>query len=310
MEKKENCMDRKALCAVNNKLIEGRYKLSAVECRLIMHTISRIGRDDEAFKTYEYSGSELTEALKLGENNNRYLIEVIEGLMKKTVKIRLPDGYLIANWLGGETVIFDDGRITIRFGEKLKPYLLQLKENFTLLQLESIMKFGSLYASRIYMLCKQYENIGERIISIQELKEGLEIEDEYKQFLDFKKRVLEPAEREINTHSDIRIKIEPDTKNRSRKSYKNLIFSIQPAEPETKKGSKTKKSQVKSNADSTTDKKHAQYLMKFRKLPEDEIKYWLEMGRANAFYVPGADEEYAVSAWITHQKEEETAHSV
>lgn len=298
-------MDRNALCVVNNKLIEGKYRLSAVECRLIMHTISRIGKDDEEFKTYEYSGSELTEALKLGENNNKYLVEVIEGLMKKTVKIRLPNGLLIANWLGGETVIYDDGKISIRFGERLKPYLLQLKENFTAIQLESIMKFGSVYASRIYMLCKQYEKIGERILSIQELKESLEIEKEYSRFMDFKKWVLEPAEREINTHSDIRIKIEPDTKNRIRKSYRYLIFSIRPAESKTKKTSRSGKS-IETKIDSSIDKKHAQYLKEFRKLPEDEIKYWLEMGRANAFYVPGVDEEYAVSAWINQKKEDES----
>jgi plasmid replication initiation protein len=292
-------MSENALCVMDNKLIEGNFKLSAVECRLIMHTIGRIGKEDDAFKTYEYTGRELIEALGIGENNNRYLIDVIEGLMKKTVRIRRPKSYLIANWLGGETEVFDDGRISIRFGEKLKPYLLQLKEQFTVLQLESMMKFNSIYASRIYMLCKQYERIGTRTIALQELREILQIKDEYKQFIDLKKRVLEPAEREINLHSDIRVQIEPDTKNRIRKSYKNLIFNIQPAVREPKKKVTTSKAEDRIN------KKHVRDVAAFKKLPEEEQKFWMNMGMSNAFFIPGAEEEFAVSAWINNQKEEE-----
>jgi plasmid replication initiation protein len=219
------------LCVVDNKLIEGRFRLSRVECRLIMHTIARIHQDDEAFKTYEYHASELIEILGLGAKNKGYLVDVIRELSTKTVEIREDDGLVIANWLGGETVIYDDGRITIRFGEKLKPYLIQLSRKFTPLQLESMMSFRSTHAMRIYMLCKQYEISKTRKVSIDELKQYLNLENEYKRFADFQQYVLEPAKREINELSDIRIKIEPDTTTRLRKAYRNLIFTIKPAQP-------------------------------------------------------------------------------
>lgn len=289
-------MAENALCVVNNKLIEGNFKLSAVECRLIMHTISRIGKDDEAFQTYEYTGNELLEALRIGSENHSYLIDVIEGLMKKTVKIRRSKSYLIANWLGGETEVYDDGHITIRFSEKLKPYLLQLKEQFTPLQFESMMKFGSIYASRIYMLCKQYERIRKRTIDIKELKELLQIEKEYKRFTDLKKWVIEPALREINQFSDIRVRFEPDASTRIRKAYRNLVFYIQPLVQGSKK---QLNSAVFNKADEKANKAYQRNLNAFKRLSEADRAYWIEIGRSNAFYIPEAAEEYAIAAWIS-----------
>lgn len=81
------------------------------------------------------------------------------------------------------------------------------------------------------MLCKQYEISKTRKVSIDELKQYLNLENEYKRFADFQQYVLEPAKREINELSDIRIKIEPDTTTRLRKAYRNLIFTIKPAQP-------------------------------------------------------------------------------
>lgn len=299
-------MDGNALCVIDNKLVEGKYKLTAVECRLIMHCISRIGKNDEAFKTYEYTGSELVKALGLGENNNGYIIEVIETLMKKTVKIRRPKSYLVANWLGGETEIFDDGRITIRFSEKLKPYLLQLKEQFTPLQFECMMKFGSVYASRIYMLAKQYERAKVRCIAISELRSFLQIEKEYARFMDLKNWVLIPAEREINKHSDIRIKITPDIKTRKRKSYTNLIFFIQPANPESKVIAKQKRSGIANAATVAEDrlaKKHLRDVAAFKKLSEEDQKLWIGIAKSNVFFIPGTEVDCAVQAWQKHLKE-------
>ena len=99
--------------------------------------------------------------------------------------------------------------IILRFDPNLRPYLLQLKENFTKYQLENVLSLSSFYAIRIYELCKQYETIKERTIEIKELKEILDIKAKsYNIYNRFKEKVLTIAEREINEKTDISIKFD------------------------------------------------------------------------------------------------------
>jgi len=119
-----------------------------------------------------------------------------------------------------------DGKIELEFSPKLKPYLLQLKENFTKYQLENVLSLSSFYAIRIYELCKQYETIKERTIEIKELKEILDIKAKsYSIYNRFKTKVLDIAEREINEKTDINISVEEIKTGRKVTSIKFIIKS-------------------------------------------------------------------------------------
>ena len=61
-------------------------------------------------------------------------------------------------------------------------------------QFENVIALSSVYAIRIYELCKQYEKLKERTVLVADLKEILEIKDKYKKYNDFKKYVLSIAE--------------------------------------------------------------------------------------------------------------------
>ena len=92
------------------------------------------------------------------------------------------------------------------------PYLLELtKENqyYTHYQLKYILPMKSQYAIRLYELLKSYQrNNYEWFFDIEQLKKQLNCES-YKDFKDFRRRVLEPAVAEINEFTDIKIAWEP-----------------------------------------------------------------------------------------------------
>ena len=87
----------------------------------------------------------------------------------------------------------------------MKPYLLQLKKNFTQYELIYTLQFKSKYTIRLYELIKSihYRELEEykRVFKTEEIKELLNGE-KYTQYRDFKQRVLLPSIKEINENSD------------------------------------------------------------------------------------------------------------
>lgn len=72
---------------------------------------------------------------------------------------------------------------------------------------------------------KQYESIGERTVTIEEIRELLMLEkDKYQKYSHLKARVIQKAVEEINKYSDIKIKLEKEEKEG--KKVIGLVFSI------------------------------------------------------------------------------------
>lgn len=85
---------------------------------------------------------------------------------------------------------------------------MQLKEKFTAINVIDLMQFKSVHAIRIYELLKQYQDIGERVLSLEEIKECCGVKGKHKQYIDFEKYLLLIAQREINQKSDIHFDFE------------------------------------------------------------------------------------------------------
>ena len=210
------------LIVKHNDFIEGRFHLELNQAKIIAKLSSIIQKDDKDFKLYIFQAKNLLEELKMGINNYDDLKKSVDSLVDKTIQLGKPDSTLTISLLSSAEY-FKDGRIELEFSPKLKPYLLQLKENFTKYQLENVLSLSSFYAIRIYELCKQYEKIKERIIEVEKLKEILKIQDKYKLYGHFKKKVLDIAKREINEKTDINISFEEIKTGRKITSIKFLI---------------------------------------------------------------------------------------
>ena len=95
------------------------------------------------------------------------------------------------------------------------PYLSNLKANFTQYLQSDISDVSGAYTIRFYELICQYRTIGKREVSIQDLRFILNIGDKYPLFYDFKKRVIEPAIKEINEKTPMQISYEQKKKGKT-----------------------------------------------------------------------------------------------
>ncbi|RZK33267.1 MAG: RepB family plasmid replication initiator protein, partial [Hymenobacter sp.] len=122
-----------------------------------------------------------------------------------------------------------EGRIEVKFSDDIKPYLFDLKDNFTSFQLYAALRLGSKYAKRIYALCSQWKDRGQtQTFSIDEFKKMLALLDDkgneqFERLSDFKRFVLDASVKQINQHTDLQIDY---TLQKRGRSFQDITFNI------------------------------------------------------------------------------------
>jgi len=214
---------RDNLVVKSNELVQARYDLSLNEQKIILYAVSKLDRNKDNFNVIELDIQEFTSLL--GTKGKRYdeIRTAARGLREKEIIINTDDKEYITGWLSSITFHKNSGKIKLRFDDDLVPYLLQLKEKFTRYQLKNILYLRNKHSIRIYELLKQYENIGNRTFTVDELKKILMLEGQYKAFTDFDKRVLKPTMEEINDYTDLKVSYEKIKKGKAIHSIKYKI---------------------------------------------------------------------------------------
>jgi hypothetical protein len=208
----------------SNKLIEANYKLGVVEQKVILCLASNIQPTDSDFKTYTLPIKEFTNLLGLkGKPKYTELRKITKDLMQKVFEIRINKKVIQVAWLSYVAYNESEGTIDIRFDPFLRPYLLELKREFTSYKLENVVQLKSSYAIRIYELLKQYEKLQERTFFLHELRALLGVKDIYPAYGNFKQRVLLPAQKELRKKTDISFELE-EIKNGHRVEKINFII--------------------------------------------------------------------------------------
>ena len=211
-EKARHNFKNSIIAIQHNNLVQAKYSMTLQQKRVMIWLVSQIKPTDEDFKEHILSVKELIEVCQLsGESAYKQLKDITFSLIEKGIRIiditnPKEDIETQISWLSSAKYRY--GRVTLTFSPELKPYLLLLKEKFTAVNMIDMMQFKSVHAIRIYELLKQYENIGERILDIEEIKECCGVKDKLRKYADFEKYLLLIAQREINEKSDIHIEFE------------------------------------------------------------------------------------------------------
>ena len=223
-------MTDKSLVVQHNKIVEAKYKLSIGEQRLIKLLVSMIERDDEDFKPYQIRVGDLAELLDIKSGDIYPSIKkATKKLIGNVLSFESLDGNEIIQsaWLSSAKYMKGLGIAELQFSPVLKPFLLQLKKHFTVYELGNIINLRHIYSIRIYELLKQYEKIGYRRFSVENLREIIMLdENEYKQFCDFRRWILKPAQKELSEKTDIAFEWNEERQNQ-KCVYINFIIKKQ-----------------------------------------------------------------------------------
>lgn len=213
----------------SNDLVEGRYRFDIWETRVFTKMLTMIKADDEDFKEYRIYLKDVVKDFGLSHKNSYQMLkDGAKGLTKKEIKIirDTPEGlkeFLTHIAVGVDSFVKDGNYIDISFHPKMKPFLLQLQSQYLMYDIRNVLNIQSSFSVRIYELLKQYEKIGKRRFSVQELKEMLDIADKYPLYANFKQRVIQKAQEDLQESTDIRFTFE---EVKMGKQVTELIFFI------------------------------------------------------------------------------------
>ena len=210
----------------NDLLRKSRYTLSANEQKIIIYLVSKINADDKELKEIEINILDFCKVIGIEINGDAYnrVKETIKSLADKSWWLTFTEKKeTLFRWINEAEIEKGNGIIKLQLSNHLKPYLLELKQNFTKYELINVLSLRSKYSIRLYELLKSYLWQGGWQVSVKEIRELLETEGKYKEFKDFRKRVLNPAIEEINGYTDLQIKM---TTLKSGKTISHLHFKI------------------------------------------------------------------------------------
>ena len=215
-----------------NELVEAHHidPLSVNEQKVVLTMISMIEPADDDFKTYLLSVKDFAEMVGLkGESTYSEIKKISKTLVSKVIEIPIgKKDWLVATWASSVRYRSSEGTVEFSFDSKLKPYLLQLKNQFTSYKLTNILSLKSTYSIRLYELMKKWQHLGRWECSIEELRGilGAKLVKSYLVYGNFKNRVLLPALVELNDKTDVQISFSEIKKGRK---VERIEFTIRQA---------------------------------------------------------------------------------
>lgn len=201
-------LNEKSLVTKSNYLVEASYRLTLQEQRIILIIASMIQKGDKDFKTYKIEIQDFMRLINVtGKSKYKEVKEITKRLRERTVVLKdiKEDTETQVGWVSSFKYYNQKGYVQIRLDPDLRPWLLNLKNQFTQYHLKYALSLKGSYSIRIYELLRQFfPNIKERNFKLEELKETLGIkESEYQKYGHFKSRILKKAQKDINGHTDI-----------------------------------------------------------------------------------------------------------
>ena len=219
----------------SNDLIEARYKMTMWEARVWDKFLSILRKERDIKDEYRIGISEIIENYQLQDDKRAFqrIVQASHALQDRYItnssisrdEFRHLRSHIFASV---ETVVTNDGDSYILFEvpKKIKPILTATTERYKDFALENFIGISSFYSKRVYELLKQYERIGERTFTIDDLRNVLAIEEsEYRLYGHFKKRIIDKAQEDLLRCTDISFTYE-EIKKRGTKQVTSIRFII------------------------------------------------------------------------------------
>jgi plasmid replication initiation protein len=219
-----------AVIRQHNVITSARYDYSSCQMDILFYLISQLGRHDDPNHEYLLHIKDI-EQLTSRQWNYQQLREATADMGSRMFEVESEQSYKQLWMFQRVEYLKGKGCVQIQLAEPIRPFLFNLKENFTSYELHSALKLSSKYAKRIYQFVSQWKDKDATpTYSLDEFKQMLSLKDPkgkqvelFQNISQLKARVLDVAVRQINEHTDLRIDY---LLFKTGKAYDRLRFTI------------------------------------------------------------------------------------
>jgi plasmid replication initiation protein len=221
------------LVVMKNPIINTKLDFTPLQMQIFLEMVARIHPKDTDFNVLRLDVKEFAE--KIGMDNTQIYDNIrvaSRGMMKTIITINEQDGsdFTDLTLLTKSKYWSKKGYVELRFHEDLRPYLLQIKESqFISYHIEATRSLNNYAFIKLYWLLVAWKSVKTKTFLLDKLKETMELEGQYKQFPDFRKRVLLPARAAFIKYGEIYFDFEEIRFTKSQKSpVEKIKFTILP----------------------------------------------------------------------------------
>lgn len=225
MDKPKQLMLSGELVKQSNEIARSQLQLkmeakNKIICgRIIASIAASIHIDDEDFKPYTFPAASILPTENLGGSDYNIIDAATDDLMTAYFVQRYTDekgkkGFKKYSLFG--SIEYKDGLITATFSLDIKPHFLKLQSNFSQYGLIEYLMLTSRYSQKLFEVLSSWKNAKEVVISLEDLYFSLNVPPTVqKRFGDVRRYILNLAQKEITTYTNMDFDWEPIKQGRS-----------------------------------------------------------------------------------------------
>jgi hypothetical protein len=196
-----------------NPLALSRQEMGLLTKRLLVLALSDITRDDHDLEPIRITAWEYAQIFNIrGKSIYNRIEDSARELLEQTVQVKEPNGdWVMFQWVSEAR--YDSGRdskdklacIELKIHDKLKPYLLQLRRDFSIIPTDQLLSFESFNSMRLFEVLYTASYGGEKRhleFDVDDLKVRLGLDGKYERFKDFM-YVLDRARDEFSRYTSL-----------------------------------------------------------------------------------------------------------
>lgn len=216
---------KNGLVVKDNALINASYNLEVTEQRLILLSIisaRETGQGITADSKLEIHASDYAKQFNVSiDAAYKALKEAVNNLFERQFSFQEETkkgiGIVRSRWVSRIKYIDTSAILEITFAPDVVPLITRLEQHFTTYQIQQVTKLTGKYVIRLYEILIAWRDVGKvPLIELADFRRKIGVEDnEYTAMNNFKNRVLEPAIKQINEHTDIIVKYDQHKKGRT-----------------------------------------------------------------------------------------------
>lgn len=185
---------------VSNQFINARYNYTELEIEIMMRVIASLNTFTPKVRMVQIKFNDILTP-EHRHAGLQYVKTACIALMSKPFEIYTGSHYVILNFASKVEVDDVNREFYVFIDQEILNILMELKSQFTIINLKYILSLNGKHAKRLYMLACQFIKSGNRTLQVDELQKMLGTS--YSTFKDFKERVLINSLEEINRKTDL-----------------------------------------------------------------------------------------------------------
>lgn len=191
----------------SNTLIKSRYNLTLMECRVFMYILYRLQKRQDGKMCCTIKNEDFG---RLSDNRNLGFVKGIKGTLDSILDKHIyfeeytEDGK-VGEWgkynlINGYTYIEESNSFEIEVSQKVFDLLISYIDiGYTPANLNVWLSLKSISAQRLYELLKLWSGSKKSIeYTVEDIKTYMMLEDKYKEYSNFKRRIISPGVKELN----------------------------------------------------------------------------------------------------------------